>query len=115
MAGFGGAASGFVARVSAATGFLCGVFVIAVLAVGSRAGDLATLVLLAGAFVAAARFAAIVLADLFAAEVFAAGFFVVFFAAATFLAFFIFVIVVFPIVAADFRITRGDQTLLLRV
>jgi hypothetical protein len=84
MAGFGGASSGFAAGVTAATGFLCGVFVIAVLAVGLRAADLTTLALLAGAFVAAARLAAIVLADFFAAEVFAAGFFVVFFAAGFF-------------------------------
>jgi hypothetical protein len=83
MTGFGGAASGFVAGAMAATGFLGGVFVIAVLAVGLRAGNLATLALVAGALVAGARFAAIVLANLFAADVFAADFFVVFFAAAT--------------------------------
>jgi len=38
MTGFGGAASGFVAGATAATGFLGGIFVIAVLAVGLRAG-----------------------------------------------------------------------------
>jgi hypothetical protein len=54
MAGFGGAPSGFAAGVTAATGFLCGVFVIAVLAVGLRAGDLTTLALLAGASAAGA-------------------------------------------------------------
>ncbi len=98
MTGFGGAASGFVAGATAATGFLGGALVIAVLAVGLRAGDLATLALLAGAFVAGARFAAIVFADFFAAD-----FFVVFFAAATFFLFFaFFAIIVFPIVASDF-------------
>jgi hypothetical protein len=70
MAGFGGALSGFAAGATAATGFLCGVLVMAVLAVGLRAGDLATLALLAGAFVPAARFAPTVLADVFATEVF---------------------------------------------
>ena len=98
MTGFGGAASGFVAGATAATGFLGGASVIAVLAVGLRAGDLATLALLAGAFVAGARFAAIVFADFFAAD-----FFVVLFAAATFFLFFVFfAIIVFPIVASDF-------------
>jgi hypothetical protein len=98
MTGFGGAASGFVAGATAATGFLGGALVIAVLAVGLRAGDLVTLALLADAFVAGARFAAIVFADFFAAD-----FFVVFFAAATFFLFFaFFAIIVFPIVAADF-------------
>jgi hypothetical protein len=53
------------------------------------------LALLAGAFVARARVAAIVLADFFAADLF-----IVFFAAATFFVFF--AIFVFPIVAADF-------------
>jgi hypothetical protein len=88
----------------AATGFLGGALVIAVLAVGLRAGDLATLALLAGAFVAGARLAAIVLADFFAAD-----FFVVFFAAATFFVLFaFFAIIVFLIVSADFPNHTGQ-------
>jgi hypothetical protein len=54
MTGFGGGATGFVAGATAATGLLGGALVIAVFAVGLRAGDLATLALLAGAFVAEA-------------------------------------------------------------
>ena len=106
MTGFGGAASRFVAGATAATGFLGGALVIAVLAVGLRAGDLATLVLLAGAFAAGARFAAIVLA---AAK--KSDFFVVLFAGATFFVFFaFFAIIVFPIVAADFPNHTGQST-----
>jgi hypothetical protein len=59
MAGFGGAPSGFAAGVTAATGFLCGVFVIAVLAVGLRAGGFgATATGMAGFGGAASGFAA---------------------------------------------------------
>jgi hypothetical protein len=57
MTAFGGAATGFVAGATAATGFSGGALVIAVLAVGLRAGDLATLALLADAFVAEAALA----------------------------------------------------------
>ena len=81
---------------------------IAILAVGLRAGDLATLALLAGAFAGGARFAAIVLA---AAK--KSDFFFVFVAAATFFVFFVFfaffAIIVFPIVAADFPNHTGNQ------
>jgi hypothetical protein len=97
MTGFGGAASGFGVGATAATGFLGGALVIAVLAVGLRSGDLATLALPGGAFAAGARLAVIVLADSFSAD-----FFVVFFAAATFFVCLVFfAIFVFPIVAAD--------------
>jgi hypothetical protein len=108
MTGFGGAASGFGVGATAATGFLGGALVIAVLAVGLRAGDWAALALLAGAFAGGARFAAIVLA---AAK--KSDFFFVFVAAATFFVFFVFfaffAIIVFPIVAADFPNHTGNQ------
>jgi hypothetical protein len=91
-------AGAFAAGVTAATSFLGGALVLSDLAVSLRAADLATLALLAGAFAARARVAAIVLTDFFAANLF-----IVFFAAATFFVFFVFfAIFVFPIVAADF-------------
>jgi hypothetical protein len=92
MAGFGGTASGFVAGATAAPRFFGGTLVIAVLAVGLRAGDLTTFALLARTFVRGARFAATVFED----------FFVVFFAAAIFVFFDFFAMLVFLIVTADF-------------
>jgi hypothetical protein len=120
-----------VAGATAATGCLGGALVIAGLAVGFRAADLATLPLLAGAFVVDAMAAtgflgALVIAGLavglraadlatlaLLAGAFVAGarfaaivladFFVVFFAAATLFVFFVFfAIIVFPIGAGDF-------------
>jgi hypothetical protein len=100
MAGFGGTAGGFAAGATAAIRFFGGALVVAVLAVGLRAGDLATFVLLARAFVRGARLAATVFED----------FFVVFFAAAIFVFFDFFAMLVFLLLRLTLRITRSNRT-----